>query len=594
MGDYMKTRNQIPNEYKWDLELYSNDDEIEKTFKKINEYISKIASFNGKLGEKNKFFEYCEFDSKYSKDINKLAFYIQNNLSTDNSDVKMLKLSERLSIAYSKLTRASSFVMPQLFALTDEYLESLLSDKRAKNLDNFIREIIRLKPHKLDESTNLVISKLNRSFNSSSNVFDILSDSEIPFENALDNKGKSHEVNDAVYSKYVSSSDRTLRENAFNSIMNGYSKFNKTLAELYLSSIRHDTDFAKLKNFNSVLESELIEDDIPKVVFEKNIENVNRNLPLLHEYVQLRKNFSKNSKFAYFDLFESMKLGGKISLTKAKETILSALKCLGDDYVEKVNKKLNDKSIDYLPNKNKASGAYCSHCYGAKTLILMNYTEDYNSMSTLIHEMGHCINSEYFLSSQPYEKANITIFAAEIASTVNEILLNQYMQNHCKKSEKLALILEFLEQVRSTIFRQTLFSEFELYAHTAVENEQPITYEELNKKYYELNKKYYGTKMIIPKNLAYEWSRIPHFYRPYYVYSYSTGLICAIIIANKVMSDYTFAKKYIEFLKNGTNKNPVDMLKDIGIDLTQNSSYELAFDFIKEQLKEFKKLTQSN
>ncbi len=588
----MKTRNQIPDNYKWDIELFKTDDEIEEVFKKIDEYTKKVVKFNGKLGEKNKFFEFYKMDREYSIEIGKLAFYIQNTLSTDNSNVKMLKLSSRLSNAYSKLTRASSFVTPQIFALSNEYLTSLLKDKRAKDMDNVIRDFIRLKPHRLDESTTAVIAKLNKSFNSSSSVFDILSDSEIPFENAVDSKGKSYEINDSVYSKYVSSHDRTLRENAFNSIMNGYSKFNKTLAELYISSIEHDNDFAKLKNYDSVLDAETTDDDIPKVIFEKNLENVNRFIPLLHQYVIARKRASKNDKFAYFDLFEREKLGGKITLDNAKSTILTALSNLGGEYVGIVHRKLNDKSIDYLPNKNKASGAYCSHCYGAKTLILMNYTDDYNSMSTLIHEMGHCVNAEYFTTLQPYEKADITIFAAEIASTVNEILLNQYMQRHCDKKQKKALILEFLEQVRSTIFRQTLFSEFELYAHNCVENDVPITYEELNKKYYELNKKYYGNKIVLPKNLAFEWSRIPHFYRPYYVYSYSTGLICAIIIANKVLDDKSFSGKYIEFLKNGTNKNPVEKLKEIGIDLSKNSTYDMAFDFVKKQLDEYISLTK--
>ena len=333
-------------------------------------------------------------------------------------------------------------------------------------------------------------------------------------------------------------------------------------------------------------------EDVPVAVFEKNIKNVNKNIPLLQEYISFQKKLSGDKSFAYYDLFEDTKNKQKISLNQAHDLILSAVAPIGDEYYSLVKKKLTDKSIDYMPNANKNSGAYCSNCYDAKTLILMNYNYDYSSVSTLIHEMGHCINAEYFNSAQPMEKAEISIFAAEIASTTNEILLNLQMQKNASKKDKSYYIRTLLEDIRSTIFRQTLFSEFELYAHDCIDKEIPITYADLNKKYKELNEKYYGKSFILPQGLQYELERIPHFYNSYYVYYYSTGMITAISLAYKLTHEKDFYKQYIKFLKNGTAKPAVEILKEIGVDLTTDEPYNTAFKFMKEQLDAYKTLNK--
>ena len=336
----------------------------------------------------------------------------------------------------------------------------------------------------------------------------------------------------------------------------------------------------------------MLSEEFQQIVFDNNIKNVNKFIPLLQEYVSLQKKISKDENFAYYDLLEDTKNSQKISLEQAHELVLNANKQIGEEYVNLVKKKLTDNSIDYMPNKNKNSGAYCSNCYDAKTLILMNYNHDFNSVSTLIHEMGHCINAEYFNSSQQREKAEISIFAAEIASTTNEILLNLEMQKNASKEDKAYYIRTLLDDIRSTIFRQTLFCEFELFAHLAIDNETPLTYADLNKKYFELNEKYYGTSCELPKELQYEWARIPHFYNAYYVYSYSTGMITAITIAYKLLHEKEFYKDYIKFLKNGTNKPAVEILKEIGIDLTTDVPFETAFKFMREQLDAYKELNK--
>lgn len=587
----MKSRKQIDEKYKWDLELFKTQEEIDKVFNDM-EYLTKVLpEYNNKFANKEKFFEYHTKFKKQNQNIENLAFYISNTLNVDNSNVEILKLKQRFEIAYSKLNKAISFVSPQIDDLPNEYLESLLKDSRSKNLNNMINRVIKEKKHKLDEQTSKILSEINNSFANSHSIFNIFTNSEMPFDDAVDSKGKSFKVDNSTFSKYISSKDRKLRESAYNSTMNAYGKYNKTFAELFIKDMKADNDFSKLKKYNSLLEYCLNDEEIPELVFNNNIEYINKNVSILQEFIKELSKKSGLEKFSYYDLFEDKKISGKITLDKGKKIMLSALAPLGKEYTDLVSKKLIDKSIDYMPNKNKRSGAYCSDSYGAKTLILMNWTDDYNSLSTLCHEMGHCINAEYYNTTQPQEKAGITIFAAEIASTVNEILLNQYMLNNSKTNkEKLYYLKEFLNDVRTTIFRQTLFAEFEVFAHSAIENETPITYQELNKKYYELNKKYYGKSCILPKNLQYEWSRIPHFYSPYYVYCYSTGLICAISIASNILKDSTFVEKYIQFLKNGTNKPPVEMLKQIGINLEDGSAFKNAFNFIKEKLDIYKTL----
>lgn len=585
----MQLRKDIPEKYKWDIGLFKTDEEIENVLKLIEELTNKAPQYYGKFNNPEVFFDFFYTDIEKNIKINQLYHYVGNMQSIDGSDVKIKKLLQRIEILSAKNEQAYSFVNPQLSKLSTKYLKELLLDPRSKDIENTIKSLIISKKHALDEKTSKVVADLTMSFCDNRSLFDIITDMEMPFEDAVDSKGKAYPVKEATYRQYLVSKDRKLRETAFNSIMNGYGKFNQTLAALYIKDIQSDNAFIKLHKFKTHLEKKLF-DYVPEKVFRNNIKFVTENIHLLQEFISTTAKTSKLKDFSYFDLFEDEKISGDTTIEQGQEIILKSLAPLGEDYIKRVKHKFTDKSIDYLPNKDKTSGAYCSNCYNAKTLILMNWVNDFDSISTLTHEMGHCINAEYFNEFQPMFKAEIPIFSAEIASTVNEILLNQYMLKTCKENEKKYFLKAFLNQVRSTIFRQTLFTEFELYAHDCIEKEIPITQDELNQKYFELNQKYYGTSCILPENLKYEWSRIPHFYRPYYVFTYSTGLLTAITIAEKLLNEKDFAEKYIHFLKNGSNKKPVEILKEIGIDLTTEKPYKDAFKFIKDQLKIYKSL----
>ena len=583
----MKKRSEIDEKYKWDIGCFKTQEEIDKAFKTLEKLTSDSKQYYGKLGDKETFFKYLLSNKKETMLLNSFSHYLGNTYNIDSSDVEVIKLIQKFETLLKKHNQATAYVAPQLSKLSDKYLKELLADTRIKGYENLVNDIIRNKPHTLDEKSNNLLARISNNFNNSSSVFDIITDSEMTFKDALDSKNKPHKLDQASYSVMLSGKDRVLRKNAFKNFLGGYGQFNKTFAELFVSDLKSDDDTRKLHNFDSLLQQQLFDEQVPESVFKNNIECVSKNINLNKKYIKTLAKDLNLKDIAYYDLFKDEKIDGKVSVEIAKETILKALAPLGKEYLSMVKTKLTDKSIDYMPSQNKATGGYCSNCYGAKTLILMNWHDDFDSMSTLIHEMGHCINAEYFNKAQSINDAEISIFAAEIASTVNEVLLNQYMQKQANKKQKKYYLNEFLNTVRSTIFRQTMFSEFELYVHTAIENEQPLTYKELNEKYFELNKKYYGGACKLPDEIKYEWSRIPHFYRPYYVYSYSTGMLTGITIAHRLLTDLNFADKYIEFLKNGTKRPAVEVLKNIGIDLTQEKPFEDAFKFIKSQLDEY-------
>lgn len=587
----MQLRSKIDDKYKWDLsDIIKDDAEIEATFKIMEEYINIIPQYKGKLNNKDKLYELLtQYEDEETK-IAKLGFYLYNTINVDLTNTKILRYQQRYENLNAKISVASSFIQPELYELSDDYLRAVAEEARFKDYDNYFNDIIKLKPHKLNEHDNMLLSKMSKFIGNNSNIHSIMTDSEMTFVDAIDSKGKAHKVDNASYIKLLDSKDRTLKKNAFYSMRKGFKAFNKTFASIYLNDIETDKFLCELSKYPDLITKELFINDIPREVFDNIIKHTNENIPVMTRFIKALKKKLNIKDFQYYDLFQKNNISGKISIEKAKDMILSALAPLGEEYLSLVRKKLNDHSIDYLPNKDKYSGGYCSNMHGVKTIILMNYLHDYDSVSTLIHEMGHCINAEYFNTAQPKTKADITIFAAEIASTVNEILLTHERINNTKGKEQENYIYQFLEVARRTIFRQVLFSEFELYAHDCVEKDIPITYEELNKYYLELNKKYYAKACKVPDVIQYEWMIVPHFYNAYYVYCYATGLVAAICIAKKILDDNSYSERYIYFLKNGTNKPAVEVLKEIGIDMTTDEPYKVAFNFIKDYVDQYEKI----
>lgn len=585
----MKKRNEIEAKYKWDLSCYVKDEEeLKQNLDYLKQNANKYREFYGKLGDKVSLLAYLEFDEKYSDVFYRTGSYISHTLNTDTSDTKYLNYTQQLEFISKDCSEASAYISPQLSELPDEYLQALIDDEKLWKYKRFFKQILRNKPHKVSEQDSQLLSKMSLCLGNNSEVFDTLTNGEIKFDSLTDSDGNTHEVYEADYGKLLDNKDRKIREGAFKSIMNGYGGKVRTIACLYTNDIQYDIFDNNLTRFNSTRQKAMFYEDVEQKVYDTLIKNINSKIPVLQEILRTKAKHLNISDMAYYDMMLTIGDKKHYTIEDAIELVKQSTKLLGNEYQSILEEKFNQNIIDYLPNENKVTGAYSSGVYGCPSLVLMNFVEDYNSVSTLSHEIGHAMHTEFSDRNQPVQLSNYVIFVAEVASTVNEILLNLHVSKNADSQQKLALAFELLDSVRSTIFRQTLFSEFEDFSHTELENGKPLTYEDYNNKYYELNKKYYGEGIYLPEELKYEWSRIPHFYNAFYVYKYATGYVSALCIVQKLLEDKEYYKQYINFLKGGCTKSPVELLQDIGVDLTTDEPYIKAFKFIENVLNSVK------
>lgn len=586
----MKKRSEIEDKYKWDLSCYVKDEEqLKENLKYLKENIERFKAFYGKFNDKAELKKYLDLSEEFDKVLDVTSAYLYHSLDTDTSNTKFLDYIQEISYISKDLGEATAYVYPQLQELSDEYLQELINDANFKDYDLIFKDILRDKPHKISEYDSKFLSKMSLFLNKYSDVFDTLTTGEIQFKDAVGADGKTYEVSEADYNKLLNNKDRKVRETGFKSLMQGYGDKIRTLALIYTTDIQGDIFHTRLANFNSVRQSAMFNEEVDEKVYDTLIKNITSRVNYLHKIVDLKSKYFNLPDIAYYDMMQTFGGDKKYSIQDAVDLVKRCTACLGEEYAKILCEKFEQKVIDYLPNENKETGAYSSGVYGCPSVVLMNFTDNYNSVSTLAHEIGHAIHTEFSNRNQPITKANYAIFVAEVASTVNEVLLNLYVGKNGDKTEKTALDLELLDSVRTTIFRQTMFSQFEDYAHTQLENSKVVNYNDFCNKYYELNKFYYGDKINLPEELKFEWSRIPHFYRPFYVYKYATGLISALCIVQNILTDKEYYKKYINFLKSGCTKNPVELLQDIDVDLTTDTPYIKAFEFIDRIIKELDK-----
>lgn len=586
----MKKRSEIEDKYKWDLSCYvKNEEQLKQNIKYLKDNIEQFKAFYNKFTDKAELKKYLDLSEEFDKVFDVTSAYLYHSLDTDTSNTKFLDYIQEISYISKDFGEATAYVYPQLQELSDEYLQELINDVNFKDYDLMFKEILRDKPHKVSEYDTQFLSKMSLFLNKYSDVFDTLTTGEIQFKNAVGEDGKTYEVSEADYNKLLNNKDRKVRETAFKSLMQGYGDKIRTLALIYTTDIQADIFQIKLAKFNSVRQSSMFYEEVDEKVYDTLIKNITSRVSYLHKIVDLKAKYFNLPDIAYYDIMQTFGGNKPYSIQDAVELVKKCTACLGDDYAKILNEKFEQKVIDYLPNENKETGAYSSGVYGCPSIVLMNFADNYNSVSTLAHEIGHAMHTEFSNRNQPITKANYAIFVAEVASTVNEVLLNLYVGKNGNETEKIALDLELLDSVRSTIFRQTMFSQFEDYAHTQLENSKVVNYNDFCNKYYELNKFYYGEKINLPEELKFEWSRIPHFYRPFYVYKYATGLVSALCIVQNLLTDKEYYKKYINFLKSGCTKNPVELLKDIDVDLTTDLPYIKAFEFVDNIIKELDK-----
>lgn len=570
----LKTRDEIKSEDKWNIEkIYSNVEEWENDFHKLKEKAKEFEKYKGKLSNPDELLGFLKLDEEVSRLGEKLLVYAFLKGDEDTSNNVNQALRTKIEMYFSELSSLSAFFVPEILSYDKKVIEDAINKlPELKVYEVMLERILKRKPHTLTTEMEEMLAAVSDNLNAPSNIFSILTNADMTFPVIKDEEGKDVELTEGNYSIFIKSKDIRVRMAAFKALFNTYKHFKNTLATSLTSSIKNFSFIAKTRKYNSSIESSLEPNDIPIEVYDNVIKTINENLDSLHRYVKIKKKLLGLDEIHMYDLYVPVIDTPKehIEFSKGVEMVNEALKPLGDEYIKIFNNGIKDRWIDIYENKGKRKGAYSWGTYDTMPYVLLNYNYKLNDVSTLAHEMGHSIHSYYSRKEQPYIYANYTLFCAEVASTVNEnLLINNLIKNETDKNKKLYLINTQLEQIRTTVFRQVMFAEFEKITHEKIDNGEPLTSDDLCKIYHELNVKYFGPDMIIDEEIDMEWARIPHFYSDFYVYQYATGYSAANSFVKQILDGGEEAvEKYKGFLKAGGSDSPINILKKAGVDMT--------------------------
>lgn len=590
-------RSEVKKEDTWDVEsIYRSTKDWQEDYDDCRSKITNLEEQKDTFLKDSKHFkDFILLSDNVERQLEKIYVYanLRNNEDTTNTTYQEL-LGKGLNL-YQEYSEKTNFIVPLILKEDKKKIESFIdSEEELHPFRHTIEDILRYQGHNLSEVEEKVIAAYNTVLSSASKTADMLMDADMRFGNIKDEDGRKVELTQSNYGIYLRSNDRRVRKDAFEKMNQVFGSFKNTLTSTLESTIKCNSTTARLKNFHSSLELSLFENNIPVSLYHNLISVVHNNLEPLYKYFNIKKNKLGLKEFHLYDGYVSTvtDISKKYSFEEGKELVINALSVLGEDYIETLKKAFTERWIDIYPNRGKTSGAYSSGTYDTKPFVLLNYTEDYNDVSTLAHELGHSMHSYLSNTHNDHTNASYPIFLAEIASTVNELLLSYYMEHHASTTEeKLAILNERLDTFKGTIYRQTMFAEFELYMHDAVDKGEVLTAEKLCDKYYELNKLYFGDDVVVDNDIRYEWLRIPHFYRPFYVYQYATGLSIASYIAKNILEGKEgFRDKYLEFLSSGGKDDPLEILKIIDVDLTDTKVFEESLTMFKETVNTFEHL----
>ena len=595
--DKIKTRNEIDSSDKWSIDLiYKDVDSFNKDLKKVELEIEKLIELSEVFTESSeKFKEFFIQDEVVSRLLDKLSIYAHCKNDEDKTNGIYQELSGKITNIYAEYSEKTSSVIPNILKMNKEVVYQYINEQEdLKPYKHFLDMILSKKEHVLGEDIEKVLSAYQPVLSASGSTSAYLTDADLEFGTIENEKGEKIEFNEANYSTFIVSEDRTLRKNAFEKLYNTYGKVKNTLTSTYSTTVNNDSITSRLRNYNSSIEMYLKPKNIPIELYNNLIKVVRNNLDVLYEYYDLKKEILNLDEFHLYDTYVKVikDSNKKYTFDEAKDIVIEALSIYGEDYTKVLKSAFTDGWIDKYPNKGKRSGAYSTGSYDTLPYVLLNYTNEYNDVSTLAHELGHSMHSYFAVKNNPYITADYPIFLAEIASTTNELLLSHYMyEKSNNRLEKLNILNEKLDLFKATIFRQTMFAEFEKNAHEYVDNKNVLTSDYLCDMYYKLNKDYFGDNVVIDEEIKYEWLRIPHFYTPFYVYQYATSLSISCYVAQNIINDTPgFKDKYIEFLSSGGRDYPLEVLKIIDIDLTDTKVFESAIDEFKKTLEEFKRI----
>ncbi len=593
----IRERHEIPVEDTWATEdLFATDEAWEAELATLADVQKQLSGFAGRLGESGKtLYDYLYQSEMNSVKVGALANYAMRKGDQNTRNPVYQAMGGKLRSTMVALSAATSFATPEIMAISDEDMEKFYAD--CPELERYRRSLTnkrRFKAHTLSAAEEKLLAATGEISDTASNVFDMFNDADLTFADAVDAEGKKHPVSHATYIQCVESSDRVLRKSAYESLYASYNNFKNTSAALMNAQNKQLKFEAEVRHFNNAFEASLFSTNVPTSVYLNLIEAVHQNLDKMHRYVRLRKKLLGLDELHYYDLHTPLVSGvdKHIPFEEAKQTIYEALAPMGEEYRSILKKGFDSRWIDVYPNVGKRSGAYSA---GARVhpYVLMNYSGTLDSQFTLAHEMGHALHSYYSNKTQNPVDSGYVIFVAEVASTCNEALLMEHLlAKTTDKKERIYLINHFLDQFKGTLYRQTMFAEFELMMGRWVAEGKTLTADLLCSEYKKLNELYYGPDVVIDDNIAVEWARIPHFYYDYYVFQYATGYSAAIALSRKILNEGEPAvKDYIGFLSGGCSKSPIDLLKSAGVDMTSPAPVNSALELFGKLLDEMEELT---
>ena len=587
-------RNEVATENTWKLEdIFANDEAWEQEFNEVQGLLPGVQEYQGKLGESaDQLYNALQLQDKLLERLGRLYTYAHMRYDQDTTNSFYQGLDDRIKNLYSQAGSALAYIVPEVLAVDEAEIKGFLEEKAELKLyEHALEEINLQRPHVLSAEQEALLAEAAEVMSSPSNTFGMLNNADLVFPSFKDENGEEVEITHGRYIRFLESEDRRVREDAFKAVYKTYGSFRNTFASTISGNIKKDNFNARVRKYDSARHAALAANNIPESVYENLVNTVNDNLHLLHRYVKLRRKVLGLEKLHMYDLYTPLVKNVKMEIpyAEAQDYVLNGLAPLGEEYNSVLKEGFENRWVDVYENKGKRSGAYSSGAYGTNPYILMNWQDNVNNLFTLAHEFGHSVHSYYTRKTQPYPYGSYSIFVAEVASTCNEALLNDYMLKTIDDEQKrLYLLNHYLEGFRGTVFRQTMFAEFEHMIHQKAQNNEALTADSLTKDYYELNKKYFGEADIeIDEEIGLEWSRIPHFYYNYYVYQYATGFSAATALSKQILEEGQPAvERYIDFLKAGSSDYPIEVLKKAGVDMTSSKPIEYALKVFEEKLNE--------
>lgn len=575
------TRAEADPRYTWNLaSVFPTDDAWQAAFAAAQEAPQKLAAFQGHLADSaGALLEFLRYSDELSVTLDRLGNYAQRKADEDTRDPVYQEMSARFMNLAIETSRAAAFSTPEILAIPQETLDGFWQAEPALAQYRLLLDrVLKMRDHVLTPEGEALLAAAGQLGQSPNDIFSFLNDADLLFADAVDSEGTPYPVTHGSYGPLIQSPDRTLRRSAFESLYSVYGQFRNTSAALLSAQMKQLQFFADARRYQSALHAALDENEIPVDIYHNLISAVRVGFPAMHRYVRLRKRVLNVDDLHFYDLYTPIVAGQDIRVpyAEAQQTILEALAPLGEDYLSLLREGFENRWIDVYENQGKRSGAYSASVYGVHPYVLMNYTDTIDDMFTLVHEMGHSLHSCLSNRTQPVTYANYVIFVAEVASTCNEALLMRHLLSKTDDPQRRAyLINHFLEQFRTTLYRQTLFAEFELWCSDQIHAGQPLTAETLSAKYAALNREYYGENIVLDDQIALEWARIPHFYYDFYVYQYATGFSAAVALSQRILKEGAPAvRDYLEFLSGGSSKDPVALLRGAGVDMSTPTPVE--------------------